>query len=155
MTQRLRDTRYARELAAAKLSSGPGGKTFVGIERIHVKQTDQIEIRFSSWEGTRMLPRALDLPEEELLPLEAALRAGVFTETFARGLRSVVAGMGAPPDPAAASTTTDLEKVQAHFHTLIRSRAGDRVGDEASSLPVLSKTEITPTSSRLLGEGFV
>lgn len=204
MTQRLRDTRYARELAAAKLPSGPGGKAFVAIERIHVKQTDQIEIRFSSWEGTRMLPRALDLPEEELLPLlEAALRAGVFTETFARGLRSVVAGMGAPADTAAVSTTTDLEKVQAHFHTLIRSRAGDRVGDKASSLPAISKTEgseenpawfpvdgmdggfkywwdasapglglmseswsrvvagsgqlheITPTGSRLLGEGFV
>ena len=140
MTQRLRDTRYARELASAKLPSGPGRKSFVAIERIHVKQADQVEIRFSSWEGTRMLPRPLDLPEEELLPLlEAALRGGVFSETFARGLRSMIGRrVEAPAEPGAASAT-DLEKVQAHFHTLIRSRAGDGIDDQASSLPKLSK----------------
>ena len=141
MTEKLRETRYARELAAAKLPSRPGRKSFVAIERIHVKKADQVEIRFSSWAGTRMLPRPLNLPEEELLPLlEAALRAGVFSETFTQGLRSVLAGTGAPPEPAA-STATDLEKVQAHFHTLIRSRAGDRIGDQASSLPELSKED--------------
>jgi hypothetical protein len=50
MTQPLRDTRYARELATAKLPSGPGGNSFVAIERIFVKQAEQVEIRFSWWE---------------------------------------------------------------------------------------------------------
>jgi hypothetical protein len=87
MTQKLRDTRHARELANAKLPSGPGRKSFAAIERIHVKKADQVEIRFSSWEGSRMLPRPLDLTEEELLPLlDAALRAGVFSETFIEAL---------------------------------------------------------------------
>ena len=141
MTQRLRDTRYARELVAAKLPSGPGRKSLVAIERIHVKQADQVEIRFSSWEGTRMLPRPLDLPEEELLPLlEAALRGGVFSDTFTEGLRRVLAAVEAPAE-SVAPAATDLERVQAHFHTLIRSRAGDRLGDQASSLPQLSKEE--------------
>ncbi len=100
MTQKLRDTRYARELANAKLPSGPGRKSFVAIERIHVKQLDQVEIRFSSWEGTKMLPRPLDLPEEELLPLlEAALRGGVFSDGFTEGLRGVLVAM-APSAPA-------------------------------------------------------
>ena len=139
MTQRLRDTRYARELAAAKLPSGPGGKSFVAIERIHVKQADQVEIRFSSWEGTRMLPRPLDLPEEELLPLlEAALREGVFSDDFIQGLRRLVAGV-AEPKETVARAASDLDKVQLYFHGLIRSRAGDRIGDQASSLPVLLK----------------
>jgi hypothetical protein len=139
MTQRRRDTRYAREIATAKLPSGPGGKTFAAIERIHVKQADQVEIRFSWWEGSRMMPRPLDLPEEELLPLlQAALDAGVFSETFVRNLRQLLA------EPAAASggaapATADLEKVQAHFHQLIRSRAGDRLGDRAAGLPRLSR----------------
>ena len=140
MTHKLRDTRYARELAAAKLPSGPGGKAFVAIERIHVKQADQVEIRFSSWEGTKMLPRPLDLPEEELLPLlGAALQEGVFSESFAQGLRTLLGGAGAPPETAVAAPATDLERVQGHFHALIRTRAGDRIGEQASSLPELSK----------------
>ena len=64
----------------------------------------------------------------------------MFSATFTQGLRSVLAGTDAPAEPAA-STATDLEKVQAHFHTLIRSRAGDRIGDQASSLPELSKED--------------
>jgi hypothetical protein len=56
MTQPLRDTRYARELASAKLPSRPGGKSFVAIERIFA---EQVEIRFSLWEGSRMMPRLM------------------------------------------------------------------------------------------------
>lgn len=139
MTQKLRDTRYARELANAKLPSGPGGKSFVAIERIHVKAADQVEIRFSGWEGARMMPRPLDLPEEELLPLlEAAFRGGVFSDGFTQGLRRVMAELGDPAGTAARAAT-DLERVQLHFHELIRTRAGDRIGDQASSLPELSK----------------
>ena len=146
MTQKLRDTRYARELANAKLPSGPGRKSFVAIERIHVKQLDQVEIRFSSWEGTKMLPRPLDLPEEELLPLlEAALRGGVFSDGFTERLRGVLVAMApsapapqAAPAPPAITGTSDLQKIQAHLHELIHARAGDRLGAQASSLPALA-----------------
>ncbi len=110
----------------------------MAIERIHVKQADQVEIRFSSWDGDRLLPRPLDLPEAELLPLiEAAIREGVFSETFTDGLRRLVAGPG-PAAEAAAEPATELERVREHFHTLIRSRAGAGLGDQASSLPELS-----------------
>lgn len=83
----LRDTDYASEIATAKLPSGSTGESFVAIERIYVKQAQQTEIRFSWWEGTRMMPRPLDLPESELLPLmRDAIMAGVFSEEFLRGL---------------------------------------------------------------------
>ena len=40
-----------------------------------MKRAKQIGIRFSQWERSKMIPRALDLPEEELLPLlSAAIR---------------------------------------------------------------------------------
>jgi hypothetical protein len=138
MTQPLRDTRYARELATAKLPSGPGGKSFVAIERIFVKQTDQVEIRFSGWEGSRMMPRPLDLPEDELLPLmRAALSAGVFSEAFVQSLRSLVTELGGSSEPKVSQESTELERVQAHFHDLIRSRAGDLVRKHSISLPSL------------------
>ena len=94
MTQPRRDTKYARELASARLPSGPKkGKAAAAIERLFVKQTEQEEIRFSWWEGSRMMPRALDLPEEELLPLlKAAIDAGVFSDTFVKGLRALLGG---------------------------------------------------------------
>jgi hypothetical protein len=140
MTQKPRETRYVRELAAAKLPVGPGGKVSVAIERIHMKKADQVEIRFSSWQGTRMLPRPLGLPEEELLPLfDAALRAGVFSDRFIRDLGGLLASAMAPVEAAAAPSATDLEKIQAHFHNLIRSRAGDLIGAQASSMPQLSR----------------
>jgi hypothetical protein len=83
MTLPLRDTKYARELATARLPSGPGGTSYAAIERILVTQTGQIEVRFSLWQGSRMMPRPLDLPEDELLPLlRAACQAGVFSEAF-------------------------------------------------------------------------
>jgi hypothetical protein len=158
MSQRLRDTKYARELATAKLPAGPGGKSFVAIERIHVKQADQVEIRFSSWEGTKMLPRALDLPEEELLPLlAAALQAGVFSETFTEGLRRLMGGVSGPAAAAAAPPAADLEQVQANFHSLIRARAGERLGARTSSLPVLSRdapSEAEPGSFPVDGMDF-
>jgi hypothetical protein len=137
MTQPLRDTRYARELATAKLPSGPGGNSFVAIERIFVKQAEQVEIRFSWWEGSRMMPRPLDLPEDELLPLmRVAIRAGVFSEAFVESLRSLVNELGTGSAPKVAQELTELERVQAHFHDLIRSRAGDLV--RATNLPSLA-----------------
>jgi hypothetical protein len=139
MTQPLRDTRYARELATAKLPSGPGGNSFVAIERIFVKQAEQVEIRFSGWEGSRMMPRPLDLPEDELLPLmRVAIRAGVFSEAFVESLRTLVSELGNGSAPKVAQELTELERVQAHFHDLIRSRAGDLVRKDSTNLPSLA-----------------
>jgi hypothetical protein len=139
MTQPLRDTRYARELATAKLPSGPSGNSFVAIERIFVKQAEQVEIRFSLWEGSRMMPRPLDLPEDELLPLmRVAIHAGVFSEAFVESLRTLVGELGKGSAPKVAQELTDLERVQAHFHDLIRSRAGDLVREHSTSLPSLT-----------------
>lgn len=141
MTQPLRDTKYARELATARLPS-PRGKASAAIERIFVKRAKQIEIRFSSWQGSRLMPRALDLPEEQLLPLlKAACQVGVFSDGFIQGLRSLVleiAGEPPAPDP---SKLTELDRLQTHFHALIRARAGGLIRENASNLPRLS-TEV-------------
>ena len=137
MTQPLRDTRYAREIATARLPSGQKGKSFVAIERIFVKQAEQIEIRFSSWEGSRMMPRPLDLPEEELFPLmRAAIEAGVFSEAFVDKLRGLL-GARKSADPTPMRALTELDRVQAHFHDLMRSRAGDLLQEHTASLPSL------------------
>ena len=88
----LRDTKYAREIATARLPSGTSGRSSAAIERIYVKPANQVEIRFSWWEESRMMPRPLDLPESELLPLlRQAIAAGVFSKEFVIGLRSVLA----------------------------------------------------------------
>src|SRR5438045_8183023 len=138
MTQPRRDTRYAREIATAKRPSGQDGKCFVAIERIFVRQAEQIEIRFSSWEGSRMLPRPLDLPEAELFPLmRAAIEAGVLSEAFLDKLRHLLGGVGKGPDQAATRELTELDRVQAHFHDLMRSRAGDQLREYSASLPSL------------------
>jgi hypothetical protein len=139
MTEALRDTRYWKELATAKLPSGSSKKSAVAIERIFVKRAKQVEIRFSQWEGSKMMPRPLDLPEEELLPLlSAAIRTGVLSEEFLVGLKRVLSELapGAPEDLAA--DAPELARVQAHFHTLIRSRAGDAVRDQGVVLPTLA-----------------
>ena len=138
MSQPLRDTKYAREIATAKLPSGPGAEAYAAIERIFVKQTEQIEIRFSWWEGTRMMPRPLDVPEEELLPLlKAACQTGVFSDVFVQELRAlleeIVGGSGKP-----AGELTDLDRVQSQFHALIRERAGGMIRENAPDLPKLS-----------------
>src|SRR5512132_846824 len=100
MTEALKDTRFWKELATAKLPSGSSKKSAVAIERILVKRAKQIEIRFSQWEGSKMMPRALDLPEKELLPLlSAAIRNGVFSEEFIVGLRRVLSDIP-PATPA-------------------------------------------------------
>jgi hypothetical protein len=140
MTQKPRETRSVRELAAAKLPAGAGGKASVAIERIEVKEEKRVKLRFSSWQGARLQARPLDLTEEELLPLfDAALRAGVFSDEFIRDLGGLLASVRAPVQAVPAPPTTDLEKIQAHLHDLIRSRAGNQLGDQASSLPRLSR----------------
>jgi hypothetical protein len=138
MTPPLRDTRYARELATTRLPSGPDGTAFVAIERIFVKQTEQVEIRFSGWEGSRMMPRPLDLPEEELLPLlRAAIAAGVFSDGFLDALRGVLAEGRRTGEPPSDRPLTELGRVQANFHELIRARAGTLLQEQSAPLPTL------------------
>ncbi len=126
------------EIAGAKLPSGDG-KSSAAVERIRGKESEREEIRFSSWSGTRMMPRALALPEAELLPLlDAAIKGGVFSPDFVEGLRGLLPGPAAaspaPPPPA-----SPLGQIQGHFHALIRARAGERLGDRAASLPLLTR----------------
>jgi hypothetical protein len=137
MTKALKDTRFWKELATAKRPSGASKKSAVAIERIFVKRTKQIEIRFSQWEGSKMMPRALDLPEEELLPLlSAAIRSGVFSEEFLVGLKRVLGDLAPAPKGDVAPDAPELARVQSHFHVLIRSRAGDALRDQ-DVLPIL------------------
>jgi hypothetical protein len=73
---KLRNTKYAEELARAvlKLPSGDEAR----IERLRMKKTDTVEIRFSWWKEGRIVPRPLDLPETTLTKLLAAgIREGV------------------------------------------------------------------------------
>lgn len=136
-----RDTKLTRELAVAKLPAGPTGKGQVAIERVHPKKADRDEIRFSRWEGAKLLPRPLALAEDELLPLlEAALRAGVFSAEFVSGLRRALARAPAIEAPPPGSEPPgDVGTIERHFHDLIRARAGDRLGSRSASLPRLSR----------------
>ncbi len=82
----MRDTTYAKELATALDAHGQR------IERLHVKEHDRPEIRFSWWPGGAMANRPLDLPEEELLPLLAqAFEKEVFTLKFEADLLVLLA----------------------------------------------------------------
>jgi len=72
----LRNTAYAEEIATAKLAWGPHSEG--RIERLRIKSTGKIEIRFSWWMDGRMMPKPLDLPEADLMTLLArGIKAGV------------------------------------------------------------------------------
>ena len=91
MPDKGRETSYAKELArgVVKFSGGGEGR----VERLKIKQQgDEIEIRFSWWQGRRMLPRPLDLSEESLLDLFAdGVANNVFTTAFREKLRDILA----------------------------------------------------------------
>ena len=79
----VRDTDYATEIATAQDAQGQT------IERIHVKEWDRPEIRFSWWKDGKMMMRPLDLPEDELLSLlRDAIQKRVFSDEFLRELHS-------------------------------------------------------------------
>lgn len=79
-----RKTDYANEIA----SSGEGNHR---IERLYVKEQDQVEIRFSWWNNDKMALRPLDLPEHELLQMmKEAIHEGVFTEGFLKDLTGLL-----------------------------------------------------------------
>jgi len=84
----LRDTAYATELARGTylfLNSGEAR-----LERLYVKEFEQVEIRFSWWKEGRMMMRPLDLDEQGLLHLiRDAITKGVFSSEFVTGLRSL------------------------------------------------------------------
>jgi hypothetical protein len=84
--QDMRDTDYATEIKTAEINA-------CRIERLYVKGEGQEEIRFSWWPDGRIANRPLDLPEGELLPLmREAMRLGVFSDDFLRGLKSALDG---------------------------------------------------------------
>ena len=86
----MRDTKYATERVIAEINGNR-------IERIFVKAENQDEIRFSWWPDGRMATRPLDPPEPQLLELLAeAIRRGVFTEPFLRGLTKLLADRTQP-----------------------------------------------------------
>lgn len=81
----MRDTSYATELKSVVDAHGQS------IERIFVKEKAAEEIRFSYWKNGTIVPRSLDLPESDLLPLMAdAIRSGVFTPAFCKALHNVL-----------------------------------------------------------------
>lgn len=82
----MRDTRYAREIASASVNEAR-------VERLFIKAKGQDEIRFSWWkDGRRLMPRALDLPEAELVELlSAGIDNDVFTDRFLADLAQVIA----------------------------------------------------------------
>jgi hypothetical protein len=78
------ETKYKKDIAYAEINE-------CRIERIFVKDLGREEIRFSWWPNGRYATRALDLPEDELLPLlEAAISKGVFTSDFLSQLRKLL-----------------------------------------------------------------
>jgi hypothetical protein len=134
----LKDTRYVKELARVRQPSASSPKSASAIERIFVKKSKQVEIRLSSWQGTRMMPKPLMLPEADLLPLlRDAIRGEVFSKEFLVGLRQALATGDAGVSESLAEDAPELLRVQAHFHALIRARAGDAVRAAGVTLPTL------------------
>lgn len=73
----MRDTDYATELVPPAVVVFPSGDE-ARIERLRIKETGAVEIRFSWWKDGRMMMRPLDLSETDLMNLIAkAFRQGV------------------------------------------------------------------------------
>lgn len=85
---KMRDTEYARELASASIF---WGESEGRIERLFVKEFQREEIRFSWWNEGRLIPRPLDLQEDDLIILmKTAIENGVFTNRFLTDLKSLL-----------------------------------------------------------------
>jgi hypothetical protein len=86
----MRDTDYAEELCEPSIIPFPSGSEG-RIERLFIKKTRTEAIRFSWWKDGNLVPRPLDVTEEELLKLLAdALAKGVFTPEFRNELKSLL-----------------------------------------------------------------
>jgi hypothetical protein len=80
----MREMRYEKELASADIAGHR-------IERLHVNESGQEEIRFSWWKDGKFQARPLDLPEDQLLILFGkAIDNGVFTANFLAGLQRML-----------------------------------------------------------------
>jgi hypothetical protein len=85
----MRETKYARQLRQ------PGrvqwDDTEGQIERIPVNASLQEEIRFSWWKNGKLVPRPLDLSEDDLITLfRNAIANDVFTDRFRAELRELL-----------------------------------------------------------------
>jgi hypothetical protein len=74
----------------------PGVHTFASgdqarIEKLKIKKTGEEEVRFSWWKNGNIVPRPLDLTEDDLILLfKDALSKDVFTPIFRKKLRSML-----------------------------------------------------------------
>lgn len=85
----MRDSPYATLLCEVRLNLGNGHEARA--ERLKIKESGEEEIRFSWWQNDRIMPRPLDLPENEWIELfERAVKAGVFSEGFRKSLIRVL-----------------------------------------------------------------
>ena len=68
VTYELRDTDYAEELVEPARLTFPSGDE-ARLERIRIKKTNKVEVRFSWWKDGQMINRPLDLPQRDLMLL--------------------------------------------------------------------------------------
>ncbi|MDB0440331.1 hypothetical protein C4R89_12390 [Clostridioides difficile] len=94
MSKLIKETRYCKVLRQAKIREN---NIAYGIEKIFVKELNQEEIRFVYFKDTfrqeeQLVPRPLDLPEEDLLKLmDVAISQNVFSKEFLNNLKEIVA----------------------------------------------------------------
>ncbi|HUV43468.1 MAG TPA: hypothetical protein VMW13_01425 [Dehalococcoidales bacterium] len=63
----------------------------IRIERLYVRNTGEVEIRFSWWKHGRFIPRPMHATEKQLLDLfNEGLRAGVLSPAFRERLRQLL-----------------------------------------------------------------
>lgn len=89
----LKSTKYCDLLGQGRVEDGDA---ISALERIRVKSSGNDEIRFAYYKKTengkdRMIPRPLDLSEEELLTLfEDAIENNVFSPYFLKKLKEMI-----------------------------------------------------------------
>lgn len=86
----MRETKYAQELCEPGIRRFPSGDE-ARIEKLHIKESGEEEIRFSWWKDGKMVARPLDLSEDDLIALfRDAVAKDVFTPAFRLALRSIL-----------------------------------------------------------------
>jgi hypothetical protein len=86
----MRETKYAQELCEPAIRRFPGGDES-RIEKLHIKKSGEEEVRFSWWKDSKMVPRPLDLSEDDLIALfRDAVAKDVFTPSFKMTLRDML-----------------------------------------------------------------
>jgi hypothetical protein len=86
----MRETHYAQELCEPGIRRWPNGEE-ARMEKLHIKETGEEEVRFSWWKNGKIVPRPLDLSEDDLILLfKDALSKDVLTPMFRMKLRSML-----------------------------------------------------------------